>query len=99
MAIGVSKSAKFDGYGSYEIVATGSLGGKQVYRTVTVTCFDKATAYKLSIERELKFRDSSNVVELPVEAVSLSRLNQIKEQFLEIQNEVLASYVSKQSPT
>ncbi len=65
-----------------------------------MTCFDKATAYKLSIERELKFRDSSNVVELPVGVVSPTRLNQVKQQFLEIQDQFIATpYISKQSQT
>ena len=85
--------AKFAGYGSYEIKAIGLLNGDSLVRTVTVTCFDKATAYKLSIEREKKFRAGANIVDLPAGAVSPDKAI---DQISQLQNEFLAIYGTHQ---
>ena len=85
--------AKFAGYGSYEIKAIGLLNGDSLVRTVTVTCFDKATAYKLSIEREKKFRAGSNIVNLPAGATTP---DQAMGQISQLQNEFLAIYGTHQ---
>lgn len=81
-------SVKFEGYGSYEITATGSLGGENRVASVTVKCSDKGTAYKLSIEREKKFRPTANVMTLPEGAVPveevLRQYNQLQDQFIDL---------------
>ncbi len=87
--------ARFDGPGSYEIKATGLLQGDSLVRTVTVTCYDKATAYKLSIGREEKFRPGADIVSLPKGAVSP---DQIAGEWAKLQNDFLALYMSQQPP-
>jgi tetratricopeptide (TPR) repeat protein len=83
------ESARFTGYGSYEIVATAYLGGKSVYRPVAVTCSDKASAYRLSIEREKKFRASANIVEMSGGA---DLVPQVQAQFYNLQQEFFNVY-------
>jgi tetratricopeptide (TPR) repeat protein len=84
------ESAKFAGYGSYEIKATGSLNGQTLVRSVTVICYDKATAYKLSIEREKKFR-AADIVPLPSDPATR---DQVKQQLDELQNKFIADYAT-----
>ena len=82
------ESAKFAGYGAYEIKATGSLNGDTLVRTVNVVCYDKATAYKLSIEREKLFR-KADLVTLPSDE---GTRDQVKEQLQELQDKFMAGY-------
>ena len=72
---------------------SGCWSGDSLVRTVTVTCFDKATAYKLSIEREKKFRAGANIVDLPAGAVSPDKA---VDQISQLQNEFLAIYGTHQ---
>lgn len=88
--------ARFDGYGSYEIKATGLLNGDSLVRTVTVTCYDKTTIYKLSIEREGKFRTGANIEPLPAGAISPA---EAIEQFQKLQNDFVVAYSAHQPPT
>jgi hypothetical protein len=88
--------AKFAGYGVYEIKATGLLNGESLVRTVTVTGYDKATVYKLSIEREKRFRTGADIVALPAGATSP---DQVIEQFNQLQNSFMAAYSAHQPPT
>jgi hypothetical protein len=88
--------AKFAGYGVYEIKATGLLNGESLVRTVTVTGYDKATVYKLSIEREKKFRTGADIVALPAGATSP---DQVIQQFNQMQDSFMAAYSAHQPPT
>jgi tetratricopeptide (TPR) repeat protein len=88
--------AKFAGFGSYEIKAIGLLNGDSLVRTVTVTCYDKGTAYRLSIEREKKFRAGANIVALPAGAISADHA---VSQFSQLQNDFFAVYGAHQPPT
>jgi Tetratricopeptide repeat len=88
--------AKFAGFGSYEIKAIGLLNGDSLVRTVTVTCYDKGTAYRLSIEREKKFRTGANIVALPAGSISA---DQAIGQFSQLQNDFLTMYGASQRPT
>ena len=72
------------------------LNGDSLVRTVTVTCFDKGTAYKLSIEREKKFRAGANIVNLPAGAASP---DQAMSEITQLQNEFFAAYSAHQPPT
>ena len=83
------EAAKFAGFGPYEIKVTASLEGETRVASVMVTCFDKATAYKLSIEREKKFRPGANVIDLPQGIVSPG---QVITKFLEKQDEFISVY-------
>lgn len=83
------EAAKFAGFGPYEIKVTASLEGETRVASVTVTCYDKATAYKLSIEREKKFRPGANVIDLPQGIVSP---RQVITKFLEKQDEFISVY-------
>ena len=89
------ETAKFDGYGTYEIKATGLLNGQSLVRTVTVTCYDKATVYKLSIEREKQFRTGADIVTLPEGAASP---DQVVHDLNGIQQEFLAAYPANRHP-
>jgi tetratricopeptide (TPR) repeat protein len=82
------ESAKFAGNGNYEIKATASLNGDTLVRSVTVTCYDKATAYKLSIEREKQFRPA-DIVMLPSDE---GTRGQVKEQLQQLQDKFIAVY-------
>jgi tetratricopeptide (TPR) repeat protein len=90
------ESAKFAGYGSYEMVATGYFGGKSVYRPLIITCSDKSSVYRQSIEREKKFRIVANIQEIPGAA---SLLPQLKQQFYSLQNQFYAVYSLNAKPT
>jgi len=87
------ETARFDGFGSYEIKATGLLNGESLVRTVTVTCYDKATAYKLSIEREKKFRPGADMISLPQGAASAAEETG---ELGRLQNDFLAVYSAPQ---
>lgn len=50
------EQAKFPGAGTYEIVATAVLGSETEFRTVRVSCTDKASAYRQSIITERQQR-------------------------------------------
>lgn len=89
------ESAKFAGYGSYEIVATGYLGGKSVYRPVDVTCSDKSSVYRQSIEREKKFR-ATTIEEMPGAA---NLLPQLKQQFYSLQDQFFSVYSTNPNRT
>lgn len=88
--------ARFDGYGSYKINVTGLLNGDSLVRTVTVTCYDKATIYKVSIEREMKFRTGANVESLPAGAISQG---EAIEQLQTLQNDFVGAFYAHQPPT
>jgi len=83
-------SAKFAGYSGYEIRATGHLSGESRVVSVAVTASDKSAAYRLSIEREKKFRPSANIVDLPEGAAPA---DQALRQFEDLQNQFLAVYM------
>ena len=84
--------AKFAGYGSYEIKATGLLDGDSLVRTVKVTCYDKATAYQLSIEREKKFRTGADVRTMPAGVLP----GEVIEQVGQLQNDYVAALSAPQ---
>jgi hypothetical protein len=88
--------AQFDGYGTYVINVTGLLNGDSLVRTVTVTCYDKATIYKISIDREMKFRPGANVEPLPAGAIS--QVDAIK-QLQTFQNDFGNALFAHQPPT
>lgn len=88
------EAAKFVGSGPYKIKVTASLEGETRVAWVMVTCYDKATAYKLSIEREKKFRSGANVTDVSQGSVSLG---QLYTNFEKLQNEFLSLYF-KNSP-
>jgi Tetratricopeptide repeat len=90
------ESAKFSGPGTYEIKATASLNGDSFVRSVTVTCYDKTTAYKLSIDREKKFRTGADIVDLPKGAISPDK---VKTEAADLQNRFLNAYSAHQPPT
>jgi tetratricopeptide (TPR) repeat protein len=79
--------AKFAGFGTYEIKATGMSGGDSLVRTVKVTCYDKATAYQLSIEREKKFRTGANIGVMPADVPG----GEVIEQVAQLQNDYVAA--------
>jgi tetratricopeptide (TPR) repeat protein len=80
--------AKFAGYGSYEIKAIGLLNGDSLVRTVTVICYDKATAYKLSIEREKKFRTDADILPMPAGVSSpaevIAQIGQLQNNYITV---------------
>jgi hypothetical protein len=88
------EAAKFAGFGSYEIKVTASLEGETRVASVMVTCYDKATAYKLSIEREKKFRPGASIIDLPQ---GIAPLEQVTTKFQEKQDEFISVYF-KTSP-
>jgi hypothetical protein len=90
------ESAKFDGYGPYEIVATGTLNNESVYRTVEVTCSAKASVYSQSIEREKKFRPGANIETMPGGA---DLVPQVLQQFYNVQDQYLAVVTYNQNIT
>jgi len=87
------EAARVSGFGSYEVKVTASLEGVTRVQSVTVTCYDKATAYRLSIEREKKFRPEANITELP-KGTSLA---QVIAKFQEKQDKFISVYF-KDSP-
>jgi tetratricopeptide (TPR) repeat protein len=78
-------SAKFQGAGSYEIVATATLGDRSDSRSVQVRCKDKASAYRESIENDRKQRGAPPIAWPNAEDGSIpqieSRLGALQEQF------------------
>lgn len=88
------EAAKFVGFGPYKIKVTASLEGETRVASVMVTCYDKATAYKLSIEREKKFRPAATFTDLSQGPVSLGH---VYTNFQKMQNEFLSVYF-KDSP-
>lgn len=86
--------AKFSGYGSYEIKATGTAGGNSLVRTVKVTCYDKTTAYQLSIEREKKFRTGADIRVMPADILP----GEVIEQVAQLQDSYVAA-ISVPNPT
>lgn len=83
------ESAKFAGFGSYEIVATAYLNGESVYRPIQVTCSDKASVYSQSIEREKKFRSGARIETMPGGA---DLVPQVLQQFYQLQDQVFTIY-------
>ena len=59
--------------------------------SVPVTCSDKGTAYRQSIEREKRFRQSANIVSLPDGAVPV---DEVVGQYSKLQDEFIAVYVN-----
>jgi hypothetical protein len=81
------ESAKFDGYGPYEIVATAYLNGENVFRSIQVTCSDKASVFRQSIEREKQFRTGANIETMSGGA---DLVPQVLQQFYAVQNQYFA---------
>ena len=80
-------SAEFPGEGSYEIVASAVLGSATNFRSVEVTCADKATAYRQSIMSERERRGAPPIAWPRAEDVSLpqveAQLDGLQYQFLQ----------------
>ena len=78
------ESAQFSGEGSYEILATISIGDRSDWRSVTVKCIPKEIAYQRAIERDRKIRGTS-----AVDAVKLgsAQLSVLKGELIKLQQE------------
>ena len=84
------ESAKFAGAGSYEIVATAALGNASDFRSVDVSCTDKATAYRESIISDRQRRGAPPIAWPKAESVSLAR---IEAQLGALQNQFYQQYL------
>ncbi|HUI44012.1 MAG TPA: hypothetical protein VL523_18770 [Terriglobia bacterium] len=84
------ESAKFPGAGPYEIVATAVLGNGSDFRSVQVSCTDKATAYRDSIVSDRRERGAPPIAWLKADSVSLP---QIEAQLAELQNQFYQHYI------
>ncbi|HXJ95205.1 MAG TPA: hypothetical protein VMT20_20375 [Terriglobia bacterium] len=83
-------SAEFPGEGSYEIVATAALGDGTGFRSVQVTCADKATAYRQSIVRDRERRSAPPIAWSKADPAELQR---VKDQFAALQNQFYQQYM------
>ena len=90
------ESAKFAGAGSYEIVATAVVGNASDFRSVQVSCTDKATVYRQSIVSECERRGAPPIAWPKAENVSVP---QIEAQFGTLQNKFFEQYLVERDLT
>jgi hypothetical protein len=83
------ESAKFTGAGNYEVIATATLGSSTDYRSVTVSCSDKSSAYRQNIISDRQQRGAAPIDWPDPNRVSLDR---IEEQLGALQNQFYQLY-------
>jgi Flp pilus assembly protein TadD len=86
------ESAKFSGAGNYEVVATATLGSATDYRSVTVSCSDKSSAYRQSIINDRQQRGAS-----PIDWQSAQRVtsDQVVAQLAGLQQQFYHDYIEQ----
>ena len=79
------ESAKFDGAGSYEVIATVTLKRQRDFRRIALECYSKADAYRRIIDADRKERGVENIPRIAPNEQSLSkaksRLYALQKQF------------------
>ena len=78
------ESARFSGEGTYEVLATVSLGGRSDWRSVIIKCIQKETAFQRAIEKDRAIR---GVTTLGAVTLNSEQLADLKRELHGLQSE------------